>query len=230
MSARLTPPAPEAPSSGPPPGIPLPASHRNEEPERTFTIRRTIKYESDRTRGFGRDVMEVPGCEQLEWCIQCGTCSGVCPLSIYMDYTPRQIMALTRADFKHEVLRSHTIWLCASCYACTVECPQGIRITDIIYELKQRAIHAGVYPRRFPIPVLAREFDAMVRKQGRITELVLVMTLFLKTNWFAALKNWRLGIDLIRTGRFSLRTEHIERRGEIARMLDAIDGLNGGPP
>lgn len=186
-------------------------------------ITRTIKYESDRVPGFGREVMKVPGCEQLERCIQCGTCSGVCPLSIYMDHTPRQVMALTRADFKVEILRSHTIWLCASCYACTVECPQEIRITDIMYELKQRAIHEGVYPPRFPIPVLAREFDSMVRKNGRISELLLVFRLFLKTSWRAALSNWRMGFDLLRTGRLSLKTERIRARDDLAKMLDAVD-------
>jgi quinone-modifying oxidoreductase, subunit QmoC len=186
-------------------------------------IERTIKYESDCVRGFGREIMSVPGCEALQNCIQCGTCSGVCPLSIYMDYTPRRLMALTRADFKNEVLGSHTIWLCASCYACAVECPQEVPITDIMYELKQRAIHEKVYPRRFPIPVLAREFNAMVRKHGRITELLLVIRLFLKTNIFAALGNWRMGLDLMRTGRFTLATERIRQRGDIARMLDAVD-------
>ena len=117
-----------------------------------WKLQRTIKYDADRVKGFGREVMNVPGCEQLESCIQCGTCSGVCPLSIYMDYTPRQVMALTRGDFKNEVLKSHTIWLCASCYACTVECPREIRITDIMYELKQRAIHAGHLSETLPDP------------------------------------------------------------------------------
>ena len=190
-------------------------------------IQRTIKYDADRVRGFGREIMAVPGCEQLKSCIQCGTCSGVCPLSIYMDFTPRQVMALTRADFKHEVLKSHTIWLCASCYACTVECPREIRITDIMYELKQRAIHEGIYPKRFPIPVLAREFSQMVMKHGRITELLLVIKLFLKTNWMAALGNWRLGLDLFRTGRLSLATEKIEKRADLARMLAAVENKNG---
>lgn len=216
-----------APKPGPPPVGPAGPGGANWSARR---IERTIKYESDRSVGFGRDVMRVPGCEQLEHCIQCGTCSGVCPLSIYMDHSPRQVMALTRADFRDEVLRSHTIWLCASCYACTVECPQQIRITDIMYELKQRAIDAGIYPRRFPIPVLAHEFTRMVRKHGRITELVLVIRLFLKTDWLAALGNWRLGLDLLRTGRFSLLTERIRRHGDIARMLDAVDQPKGPSP
>jgi len=198
-----------------------------EESVPVMKLPRMIKYEADRVRGFGREIMSVPGCEKLESCIQCGTCSGVCPLSIYMDHTPRQVMALTRADFKNEVLRSRTIWLCASCYACTVECPQEIRITDIMYELKQRAILEGIFPKRFPIPILAHDFSEMVKKNGRITEMILVIKLFMKTSWLAALGNWRLGIDLMRTGRFSLATEKIKQHGDIARMLDAVDGKKG---
>jgi len=192
-------------------------------------IERTIKYEGDRVRGFGKEIMSVSGCEQLQSCIQCGTCSGTCPLSIYMDFSPRQVMALTRADFKKEVLRSHTVWLCASCYACTTECPRQIRITDIMYALKQRAIQDGIYPKRFPIPVLAKEFYEMVRRQGRITEMLLVIRLFLKTDWLAALGSWRLGIGVMRTGRFDLRPEHIERRAELAGMLDGAGNGDAKP-
>jgi quinone-modifying oxidoreductase subunit QmoC len=190
-------------------------------------VRRTIKYEADRVRGFSREIMSVSGCEQLQSCIQCGTCSGTCPLSIYMDFSPRQVMALVRADFKNEVLRSKTVWLCASCYACTVECPRQIRITDIMYALKQRAIQEGIYPKRFPIPVLAKEFSEMVRSKGRITETLLVMRLFLKANWRAVLGSWRLGLGLIRTGRFVIRHERIQRRAELAAMLAAARNGRG---
>jgi len=185
-------------------------------------IQRTIKYEADRVRGFAEEIMSLAGCDRLKSCIQCGTCSGTCPLSIYMDHTPRQIMALVRADFKNEVLRSRTIWLCASCYACTVECPRQIRITDIMYALKQRAIQEGVYPRRFPIPVLAHEFSRMARRYGRITETLLVMRLFLKSDWRALFRSWRMGLGLLRTGRFSLRRERIRRVQELDQMLATI--------
>jgi quinone-modifying oxidoreductase subunit QmoC len=191
-------------------------------------LRRTIKYESDRVKGFGREVMSVPGCEQLESCIQCGTCSGLCPLSIYMDSTPRQVMELTRSDFKNEVLGSTTIWLCASCYACTVECPKQIRITDIMYELKQRAIQEGVYPKRFPIPVLAQEFYKMSHRQGRVTENYLATILFLKTNILAAIGQWKLGLNLLIRGRFPLWPEKIKRKDELIRMMAVVDKLSIG--
>jgi heterodisulfide reductase subunit C len=189
-------------------------------------LTRTIKYEADRVKGFGDEVRSVPGCEQLQSCIQCGTCSGVCPLSIYMDYSPRHVMALVRSDFKNEVLKSHTIWLCASCYHCTVECPRQIRITDIMYELKQRAIQEGIYPRHFTIPVLAKEFYKMVYRYGRVTENVLAATMFLKTNPMEAVKMWRLGLGLLLRGRFPLVLEKIKRRDELDRMMKVVDKMH----
>ncbi len=190
-------------------------------------IQRTIKYEADRVPGFGKEVMSVPGCEQLEACIQCGTCSGVCPLSIYMDHSPRQVMELTRSDFKHEVLSSLTIWLCASCYACTCECPRQIRITDIMYELKQRAIKEKVYPKRFTIPVLAQEFTKMVKRHGRVNETLLASVMFMKTDPLAAMGMSGLGLGLMRTGRFSIMPESIEGREQIARILESVDNEKG---
>lgn len=190
-----------------------------------IALTRTIKYEADRVKGFGSEVMSTPGCENLESCIQCGTCSGVCPLSIYMDYSPRQVMALTRSDFKNEVLRSHTIWLCASCYACTVECPRQIRITDIMYELKQRAMHEGIYPKNFPIPVLAQEFTSMAQKHGRITENFLATRLFLKTSWLTALGMWKMGLGLLKRGRFALKQDSIKRTDELQQMMASVDNV-----
>jgi hypothetical protein len=53
------------------------------------------------------------------------------------------------------------------------------------------------------------------------------MRLFLKANWRAVLSSWRLGLGLIRTGRFVIRSEHIERQAELAAMLDSADSNNG---
>ena len=184
---------------------------------------RTIKYEADRVKGFGEEVMSVPGCEKLKDCIQCGTCSGVCPLSIYMDFTPRQVIEMTRFDFKNEVLGSKTIWLCASCYACSVECPQQIGITDIMYELKQRAIKEKVYPRGLPTPVLAQEFTKMVHDYGRVNEILLATKMYMKTNPLAAMGMSTLGLSMIKTGRFSMIQEKIQGRADLARMLETVD-------
>jgi len=185
----------------------------------------TVQYESERVEAFADEIRNVPGCEELRSCIQCGTCSGVCPLSIYMDYSPRQIIGMVRSGLKDKVLRSRTIWLCASCYACAVECPKKIRITDIMYQLKQRAIRERIYPRFFPIPVLAQEFNKMARSRGRVTENVLAAVMFLKTTWWSAFGMWRLGLGLVMRGRFPFHLESIKRKDELKRMLKTVDDV-----
>lgn len=185
-----------------------------------FVARRYIKYQQDLDLDFPREIKDTLGCENLDKCIQCGTCSGSCPLSIYMDLTPRRVIELTRSGFRKEVLESFTIWLCASCYACTVECPKEIGITDIMYALKQKAIREKVYPKKFPIPILAKEFFGMVRRHGRITESVLVIKLLFKTLFSKIFSMQKLGFNLMRTGRFSLKTERMKHLRELRSLLD----------
>ena len=186
-------------------------------------LQQNVKYESDCDKEFATWVTSQTGGENLRHCIQCGICSAACPLSLYMDYTPRRLINLAREGFKKEVLSSLTIWLCSSCYACRVECPKEIQVTDIMYLLKRKAIEEGVYPRNFPIPVLAREFGRMIFMFGRVNETLLVTDLFLRTNWFKFLSMTGLGLNLMRTGRMSVLPDSIEGRDELRKVLNAID-------
>lgn len=188
-----------------------------------WPIERKIKYESELDASFVADVSACPGGELLFSCIQCGTCSATCPLSIYMDYTPRRIIAMTRAGFQKEVLGSFTIWLCASCYSCTVECPKEIKITDIMYALKQRAIDQRFYPNRFPIPVLAREFFALILDRGRNSESRLLVRLYLKTNPFRMFSRAWLGVKLLMRGRLKFGSDSIKNRRQLQTILKSID-------
>jgi heterodisulfide reductase subunit C len=189
-------------------------------------VKRTIKYESELDKTFPFWITSVPDGEKLRDCIQCGTCSGICPMSIYMDYTPRRLIAMAREGFKDEVLRSFTLWLCTSCYACMVTCPQEISITDIMYAFKMKAIEEGIYPKRFPIPVLAREFAKMVKSNGRNTESHLVFKLALKTNVFDLLKMVPLGLRLTKAGRMGIKRDSVKNNNEIKAMLNALEATS----
>jgi quinone-modifying oxidoreductase subunit QmoC len=188
---------------------------------------RTMKYQREADAAWSQKVMGFPGCERVPSCIQCGTCSGTCPLSIYMDHTPRKVIALIREGFREEALRCQTIWLCASCYSCTVHCPQNIHITDVMYRLKQEAIREHMYPRRFPIPVLARQFFEIVKRRGRNSEVPVVLRMALKSNPLILLTMVRSGWQLFRAGRISLKGERIERVEELERALAAVKEGNG---
>jgi quinone-modifying oxidoreductase, subunit QmoC len=178
-----------------------------------------LRYQRESDPAWTRVMISRPGCERLMSCIQCGTCSGVCPLSLYMDFTPRRIIQLVREGFRDDALKSNTIWLCASCYSCAVQCPQDIHITDIMYTLKREAIQARKYPKRFPIPVLAQEFFNMVRRRGRTSEFWLVLRMMVRTNPLGLFGMWRQGLALMRTGRLSLARERIEKIEELQRAL-----------
>src|SRR3989304_2342673 len=71
---------------------------------------------SDATSEFLRRVYELPAGERLPSCIQCGMCSGSCPLGYAMEYTPRKMMAALRAGGVEDLYRSASVWLCVSCY------------------------------------------------------------------------------------------------------------------
>lgn len=187
------------------------------------SFKRTIKYEAELDPTFRDRVAAVEGGENLRKCIQCGTCSGTCPLSIYMDHPPRRIIAMTRAGLKEEVLTSNTIWLCASCYSCTVHCPEQIKITDIMYTLKRIAIEEGAYPKGLPIPTLAKSFMKMVKKNGRSSEFRLILSTFLKGSLGKLFSMAPLGMRLVAKKRLPFGSESVENKKQLALILDALE-------
>jgi heterodisulfide reductase subunit C len=140
-----------------------------------------------------------------------------------MDYTPRRLMYLAREGFKAEVLGSLSIWLCTSCYACAMGCPKQINTTEMMYALKRRAIEEKYYPKHFSVPVMAKQFARMVRQSGRITESWLMMRVLMRSSISSLFGMSRLGLRLFRSRRIGFLPEKIHRRGEIARMMDAVE-------
>ncbi len=194
----------------------------------TEEITRKIKFEAELDLDFGEKIAAKAYGQKLLSCIQCGTCSATCPMSHYMDYTPRRVIAMTREGFKNEVLHSATIWLCASCYSCTVQCPRNIHITDVMYALKREAMAEGVYPKRYPIPVLARNFHNLVMTHGRNSEGWLILRLFMQTNPFKLINLMKVGLRLMLTGRFSMKFDRIKNIKQLQVLLNAMRGTEKG--
>jgi len=157
--------------------------------------------ESELRAAFLAEVDRIPGGDRLRRCIQCGTCSGSCPVSYAMDVQPRQLVAYFRAGSLDTILRSRTIWLCASCYACTVRCLSGIKVTDLIYGLKRMALEGRARAEREPVAVLAREFVHVIRRRGRNDEMQLLLRYCLRVSPGRLLGLIPLGWRLLRAGR-----------------------------
>jgi len=102
--------------------------------------------ESDNaTKAFLMRLSRLPEGTKLSACLQCGMCSGSCPLGYAMDINPRQMIAYLRAGRIDDLYRSDSIWLCVSCFNCSFRCPSGIPITDrLIAGLREELLAGGV--------------------------------------------------------------------------------------
>lgn len=182
-----------------------------------------VIFENDLDKTFSDAVKELSKSHKIDKCIQCGTCSSSCPMAEYMDYPPRKIIAMIKAGYKEEVLGSFTPWLCASCYSCQVRCPSDIKITDVMYSLKRMAIDAKSYPKKLTVPVLAREMHRMIAKNGRSSELWLVLNMYLKMkDPIGPFSYTGTGINLMKTGRLSMKVEKIKNRKQFHSILKAV--------
>lgn len=175
--------------------------------------------ESDLRQAFLGEVGRIPGGELLNRCIQCGTCSGSCPVTYAMDYSPRQVIAMFRAGAIEELLRSRTIWVCASCYSCTARCPAEIKITDLLYALKRIAIEKKILPSEFPVYALSETFAGMVKRHGRNHETGLLLRFYLKTHPLRLLKMAGDGLALWWHGRMPFMPRKIKDLRGLRKII-----------
>ena len=70
-------------------------------------------------------------------CYHCGICGGSCPLRFAMEHSPMQIIRMVNLELEEKIFSTNTIWICSTCYACQVRCPQGINIPKIMEALRQ---------------------------------------------------------------------------------------------
>ncbi|MBC2717603.1 MAG: heterodisulfide reductase [Desulfobacteraceae bacterium] len=154
--------------------------------------------------------------QEIENCIQCGMCSGSCPLAPHMDFGPRQLFAMAREGDMNEVLHANTIWLCVSCYNCVVKCPRGISITDHMYSLKKMATEVGIKPPK--MLHLYRSFNAPVEKNGRLTD-VMAMAGYGLRHPGAAMANVPLGLKMLSRKRLELKPASVKNIDGFQRVL-----------
>jgi len=114
-------------------------------------------------RKFIARVEELSG-ENIDACYQCGRCSAGCPMASEMDYLPNQIIRLVQMGLDEEVLRSQTLFVCASCFTCQSRCPKGIdlaRVMEAIRHILDPKGKDAFGPNEIP-PELAQELPQQV--------------------------------------------------------------------
>lgn len=84
----------------------------------------------------------------LNACINCGTCTAICPAAAVSDYDPRVVVDIVQQRNETEImklLKTDTIWLCGECLSCKTRCPRGNTAGYIIQSLRALSIEKGYF-------------------------------------------------------------------------------------
>jgi heterodisulfide reductase subunit C len=144
-----------------------------------------------------------------------------------MDHSPRKIIALVRAEMREDVLTSNSMGFCASCYLCTVRCPRGVQVTNLMHVLEGLAVRHGLKNGHTATPAMHRAFVESVQSDGRIHEFGFMRRFYFSTNPLAALKMLPVGLKLLSHGRLHLRGKKAEGTEQVRAMVEKARALGG---
>ncbi|MFN8135442.1 MAG: 4Fe-4S dicluster domain-containing protein [Bacteroidales bacterium] len=88
--------------------------------------------------------------ESLKACINCGTCTAICPAAEFYNYDPRVIATTVQSqddDKIRELMSGDAIWYCGECMSCKTRCPRGNAPGLLIIALRSALSGFGLFHR-----------------------------------------------------------------------------------
>ncbi|NNG01856.1 MAG: heterodisulfide reductase [Desulfobacteraceae bacterium] len=161
--------------------------------------------------------------KQMRTCIQCGTCTASCPNEFAMDLTPRQLWRRVQIGQPEEIFTSTTFSICSSCYCCTLRCPRGLPLTDIMSALK-RVAAARMIPRYRQGVHFHKAFLDSVMRHGRVREMEFMALYFMSLKHpLEPFRYFALGMRLILRGKIHMQLPARRNKKLAALFVKAED-------
>jgi Fe-S oxidoreductase len=90
----------------------------------------------------------APVAERLELfgCIQCGKCTGGCPVARKTVLNIRGMIYHMLVEPELDVHAHDELWDCTCCFTCVERCPKDVRPADLIIELRGQLVESGRIP------------------------------------------------------------------------------------
>lgn len=112
----------------------------------------TLKEKAEKESEVKFETVTKDAGETFMSCMQCGTCSGVCPWSEITYYSPRQILRNVSLETCTQATVDMASWECATCGSCVENCPRGIEIIDLVKSVRSQSVTAGKLPKMLEAP------------------------------------------------------------------------------
>lgn len=77
-------------------------------------------------------------------CIQCGRCTGGCPVTVRTNLNPRRFVYDTfDEEMLDELSKLGEVWDCTGCHTCAVRCPKGLKPVEVLFGLRSLLVESG---------------------------------------------------------------------------------------
>ena len=97
---------------------------------------------------YERLLQDVRFQEGMKVCMNCGTCTAICPAAEFYDYDPRKVLDLVQRKKEAELealLKSDVIWFCGECMSCLTRCPRNNGPGLVIMALRTLSQQTGLF-------------------------------------------------------------------------------------
>jgi heterodisulfide reductase subunit C len=178
----------------------------------------SLNLSQQRDQTFMDEVARESG-QDLKSCYQCGNCTAGCAYTHDYDIPVHQVMRLVQLGQRESVLSCRSIWLCATCQACTTRCPNNIEVATVMDVLRHMARRGGHAPERL-VKTFADQFLGSVARHGRVFEVGLAAAFALKSG--KPMQDACLGPAMLTRGKLSLLPHDpgAQAKAEVAAIFD----------
>lgn len=176
-------------------------------------------------QGFTQQVIQLTG-EEVMSCFQCMKCTNGCPLAPEMDVPPNKAIRYVQLGMRDAALAADSIWICATCYTCTVRCPNDIDIAHVMDTLRRMAYQSlGDATTKSHIVHFHELFLESLKEYGRVNETKLLAKYELKEGRF--LKDAKLGMKMFFMGKMNIFPQKIQNKEQIEKIFERASKRKG---
>lgn len=85
------------------------------------------------------EILRISGVNPRK-CMKCGKCSATCPAYDEMEYHPHQFVSMVQKGRVDELMKSKSIYMCLSCFACIERCPRNVEPAKLVEAVRLAVI------------------------------------------------------------------------------------------